>query len=376
MQNKKIRKLITMFDWRESPTFRRYSKAIDRTCQKIIKTLHETGTNNLSLLAKKTGMSPALVHYYYDKLTSKNILKLKVKINVVNMGLQPIEVIFKDEGGERESNLESHLKSIEYWRNLEKYYVQMDTYWHAYFNVPREAINEFNKYIRSVGEKSHVKIVYMNTNPIDINPKPNVDWFNDEERRWEFKWKEWVDEVILSNKEVDLTVPKMGEFIVLDKLDVFIIQKLEEDAETSFKEMANEMGVTPPTVRYHYYKHLIKYDIIEGYESALKLFPENISINVLGHIQFTNRKNMNNFIASLEGKPFSSRVLANLEDNKATVYFYIPFDQIVELNKALISIKRMGIIKDCIIGLIDYKSKMEKKLPMNLYEKGGWKLIF
>jgi DNA-binding Lrp family transcriptional regulator len=365
-----------MFDWRESPTFRKYSKAIDKTCQKIIKALHETGTNNLSLLAKKTGMSPALVHYYYDKLTSKNILKLKVKVNVVNMGLQPIEIIFKDEGMGKEPGLESYLKGIEYWRNIEKYYVQMDTYWHVYFNIPKEAINDFNRYVRNVSEKAGVRIVYMNTNPIDINPKPNVDWFNEEERRWEFKWSEWMDEVVLGSREVDFTVPKMGEFVVLDKPDVFIIQKLEEDAETSFKEMANEMGVTPPTVRYHYYKHLVKYDIIEGYEAILKLFPENISINILGHIQFTSRKNMNSFIASLEGKPFSSRVLANLEDNRATVYFYIPFDQIVELNKALINMKRAGIIKDCTMGLIDYKSKMEKSLPMNLYEKGSWKMFF
>lgn len=364
-----------MFDWRESQSFRKYSKAIDRNCQKIIKTLHETGTNNLSLLAKKAEMSPALVHYYYDKLTSRNILKLKVKINVRNIGLQPIEIIFKDESERGEIKLESDLERIEYWRRIEKYYVQMDTYWHAYYNIPKEAINEFNKFIRSLEKEGNIKITYINTNPIEFNTKPNIDWFNEEERKWDFKWDEWIDKAI-HGKEVEIPLTKSEEYMVLDKPDVFIIRKLEEDAETSFKEIASEMGVTPPTIRYHYYKHLIKYDIIKGYEAELKLYPEEISAHILTQIQFTNRKSMYIFLASLEGKPFTNRALINLENNVAVIYNYVPLDQIIELNKALVVMKKIGIIKDCNIGLIDKKVKMEKKLPMELYERGKWIVKF
>ncbi|MEM0085213.1 MAG: Lrp/AsnC family transcriptional regulator [Candidatus Methanomethylicia archaeon] len=367
--------MIAMFDWRESQSFRKYSKAIDKNCQKIIKTLHETGTNNLSLLAKKAEMSPALVHYYYDKLTGRNILKLKVKINVRNIGLQPIEIIFKDESEKGEIRLETDLERIDYWRRIEKYYVQMDTYWHAYYNIPKEAISEFNKFIRSLEKEGNIKITYINTNPIEYNTKPNIDWFNDEERKWDFKWEEWIDEVI-HGKEIEVPLIKSEEYMVLDKPDVFIIRKLEEDAETSFKEIASEMGVTPPTIRYHYYKHLIKYDIIKGYEAELKLYPEEISAHILTQIQFTSRKNMCTFLASLEGKPFTSRALINLENNIVVIYNYVPLDQIIELNKALIIMKKIGIIKDCSIGLIDRKVKKEKKLPMELYERGKWTVKF
>jgi len=58
------------------------------------------------------------------------------------------------------------------------------------------------------------------------------------------------------------------------------------------------------------------------------------------------------------------------------VYNYIPLDQIVELNKALIMMKKIGIMKNCSIGLIDKKVKMERKLPMELYEKGKWAIKF
>ncbi|MEM2538422.1 MAG: Lrp/AsnC family transcriptional regulator, partial [Candidatus Methanomethylicia archaeon] len=308
-------------------------------------------------------------------LTGRNILKLKVKINVRNIGLQPIEIIFKDESEKGEIRLETDLERIDYWRRIEKYYVQMDTYWHAYYNIPKEAISEFNKFIRSLEKEGNIKITYINTNPIEYNTKPNIDWFNDEERKWDFKWEEWIDEVI-HGKEIEVPLIKSEEYMVLDKPDVFIIRKLEEDAETSFKEIASEMGVTPPTIRYHYYKHLIKYDIIKGYEAELKLYPEEISAHILTQIQFTSRKNMYTFLASLEGKPFTSRALINLENNIVVIYNYVPLDQIIELNKALIIMKKIGIIKDYSIGLIDRKVKKEKKLPMELYERGKWTVKF
>lgn len=364
-----------MFDWRESQSFRRYSKAIDENCRKIIKALHETGTNNLSLLAKKAGMSAALVHYYYDKLTSRNILKLKVNVNVKNIGLQPIEVVLKDESEKGEINLESYLKRIDYWSKIEKYYVQMETYWHAYYTIPREAVSEFNKFIRTLEKECNVKVTYMNMDPIEFNTKPNIDWFDDKERTWNFKWKEWIDKVI-NGRETEIPSAKSEEYVMLDKPDVFILRKLEEDAEVSFKDIASEIGVTPPTIRYHYYKHLVKYGVITGYEVELKPYPEDISIYILTHIQFSNRKNMKIFLASLEEKPFASKALINLENDTAIVYNYIPLDQIIELNRALIMMKKIGIVKDCSIGLIDKKVKIERKLPMELYEKGKWTIKF
>ncbi|MCS7097061.1 MAG: Lrp/AsnC family transcriptional regulator [Candidatus Methanomethylicia archaeon] len=363
-----------MFDWRESQTFRKYSKAIDKTCKKMISVLHETKTNNLSLLAKKASMSPALVHYYYDKLTSRNILKLKVKVNVRSIGLQPIEVILKNRDEKSYVNIESKLRSIEYWKNIGKYYVQMETYWYVYYNIPKEAMNNFNRFIRSL-EKNDVEIVYINYNPIEINTKPNIDWFNEEERLWDFQWDKWIDEILLE-EEMEIPTTKVEEYIVLDKPDVFILKKLEEDAETSFKEIANEMGVTPPTIRYHYYKHLIKYGVIEGYEAELALYPDEISLRILNLIQFSSRKHMSIFLTSLEGKPFSNKATINLENNTAIIYSYVPFDQITDFNKTLIKMKKLGIIKDCIFGLTDRKSIEEKPLPMNLYEKGKWMTNF
>ncbi|MEM2136505.1 MAG: Lrp/AsnC family transcriptional regulator [Candidatus Methanomethylicia archaeon] len=358
-----------MFDWRESQTFRKYAKALDRTCQKIIETLHETKTNNLSLLAKKANMSPALVHYYYDKLKNKNILKLKVKINERNIGLQPIELIFKDENEKSETNLEARLKSIGYWRYIEKYYVQMDTYWHTYYNIPKEATNEFNRFVKSL-EEVNIKTVYVNTNPMEINIKTNIDWFNEEEKIWNFQWDKWINDVLIG-KEIDVSLEKAEEYVLLDVHDVFILKKLEDDAEISFKDIASEIKVTPPTVRYHYYKHLVKYGVIEGYEPILTFYPQEISINIMTYMRFINKKAMTNLLASLEGKPFARKALVNTAQNIAIIYNYLPLDQIVEFNKALVKIGKMGIVTECIMGIVD--KKMENKIPIQLYEKGSWK---
>ena len=356
--------------WKECPTFRRYVKAIDRKCFIIIEALNRTKTKNLSLIARETDMPPALVHYYYDKLARRGIVKLKTKINIRKIGLQPLELIIKQENMKTEE-IEEQLKNVKYWRTITRYYTSKEAHYHAIFNIPTEKVEELKKDITALEEKIKIKILTQNLNPIEVNPKSNFQWFNEEEKRWLFNWNEWINEET-KEREINLN-PRKEEKVMLDEPDIFILKKLEENPDVTFKDLAKALGVTPPTIRYHYYKHLINYRILEGFELTLYPYPKDLALDLIANIKFHTSETMKTFIGSLENKPFTQRIWINPEQQAITMYIYLLIDQMPNFMEAMTILKEKGKIKKYTVGVIDKNRRYERSLPAELYEKGRWK---
>ncbi|HDO20213.1 MAG: Lrp/AsnC family transcriptional regulator [archaeon GB-1867-097] len=358
-------------EWKECPSFRKYVKAIDEKCFKIIKAINEKKSKNLSLIARETGMPPALVHYYYDKLARRGIIKLKARINFKKMGLMPVEFTMKIEA--QPEKLEEELRKLEYWRNIARYYTSSQVFYHCYFTIPEEIKDRFKEAIYKIAEETGSEITDINWTPIDLPPKSNFKWFNERRRRWEFKWEEWLKENI-EVKETKLTLDlEEEEKVFLDEPDIFILKKLEENAEITFKELATALGVTPPTIRYHYYKHLVNYGVLVGYEPEVYPYPKDLSTNLLAEIRIVDKDKMKRFLETLNDKPFTHKIIVNPKENKATLYVYMIYDQVTNFIKALSKLKQMRTIDNYSVGMIDDKCKFEKTLPAELYEKGRWK---
>ena len=356
--------------WKECPTFRRYVKAIDRKCFIIIEALNRTKTKNLSLIARETYMPPALVHYYYDKLARRGIVKLKTKINIRKIGLQPLELIIKQENIKTEE-IEEQLKNVKYWRTITRYYTSKETYYHVILNIPTEKVKELKKDITVLEEKIKIKILTQNLNPIEVNPKSNFQWFNEEEKRWLFNWNEWINEEP-KEREINLN-PRKEEKVMLDEPDIFILKKLEENPDVTFKDLAKALGVTPPTIRYHYYKHLINYQILEGFEPTLYPYPKDLALDLIANIKFHTNEKIKTFIGSLENKPFTQRIWINPEQQAITMYIYLLIDQMPNFMEAMTILKEKEQIKKYTVGVIDKNRRYERSLPAELYEKGRWK---
>mgnify|MGYP000312399341 CR=1 FL=1 len=363
-------------DWRECPTYRKYVKAIDDSCAKIVQVINEVKSRNLSLIAREARMPPALVHYYYDKLARKGIVKLKVSINFRKLGLTPVLVIVKPAYKLINEALEK-LKIIDYWRSIARCYSSNEVLYYCTYLIPLKNERSFEAFMDQLKRIKIIDNFKIYWNPVEICPKQNFQWFDSKEKLWKFNWNEWVDEIskiLESTKKVQLKrLEEEGIPAPLDDADIFIVNKLEEDAEVTFKELASMLQVTPPTIRYHYYKHLISYGILRGYEVELYPYPRQFSKNLMVSLRFNSGKSMLAFIKSLERKPFPQKLYVHYGDLVAVMKVYLMIDQVEGFASSLARMSEKEIVADYRWSIVDPSVDLDKTLPVNMYSKGIWK---
>lgn len=361
--------------WKICPHFRKYVKAIDDNCIKIVRSLNKVRTRNLSLVARETSMPPALVHYYYDKLARRGILRLNVDINLEKLGLTPVIVIAKpfynavDRAGEA-------LKIVNYWKEISKCYLSDQTYYYCYYAIPTNKKRLFEDFINELKQRKILDKAYLYWKPRKQHPKPNFQWFDTKNKQWVFKWDEWIKEIlthISSSKESPTEESfERKAYAPLDEADFFILRKIEEDTEVTFKDLALMLGVTPPTIRYHYYKHLINYGIIKGYEPTIYPYPRQFAHQSIVRIKFDNPHKLEAFIKSLEEKPFTQELMIYEKELLLIMRIYMLIDQLPGFIRTLTQIHSKKLISRYNWCLIDPEKDWRQLLPAELYVKGKW----
>ncbi|RLE54798.1 MAG: hypothetical protein DRJ26_01495 [Candidatus Methanomethylicota archaeon] len=363
-------------EWIECPSYRKYVKAIDENCSKIVAALNETKTRNLSLVARETGMPPALVHYYYDKLARRGIIKLKAVLNFQKLGLTPVILVAKlpyqlaDEAVEK-------LKINDYWRTVAKGYTSEEIHCYCLYTIPHGKEKNFENFVEKLVQHKLIENPKLYWNPQRICPKSNFQWFNPNTRKWEFHWNAWIEEVsklLEAKKKYRIEKEEVSEVPApLDDTDIFIVKKLEDNAEITFKELAALLGVTPPTIRYHYYKHIVNYGVLAGYEPELHPYPKQLSQKLIVKIKFNSNRTLEAFIKSLENKPFTQQLLLHARDLTLIMKVYIMLDQYADFVKSLAKLAGNGVIAKYTCSVIKQNEIWTKTLPTELYAKGVWK---
>lgn len=362
--------------WKICPHFRKYVKAIDNNCIKIIRSLNKVRSRNLSLVARETEMPPALVHYYYDKLARRGILKLNADINLEKLGLTPVIIMAKPPYNAIEK-AEEALKIIDYWKEISRCYLSDQTYYYCYYAIPAEKRRVFESFIKELKQRKIIDKVQVYWKPRKQHPKPNFQWFDTRSKQWLFKWDEWIKELstyIASPPESHVTdeAQERKIYAPLDGADFFILRKIEEDTEVTFKDLALMLGVTPPTIRYHYYKHLVNYGIIRGYEPTIYPYPKQFAHLLIVKIKFDNPQKIEAFIKSLEEKPFVQQIMIYEKGLLVLLRIYVLIDQLPGFIRTLTQIHTQRIISRYNWCLVDPEKDWRQLLPAKLYVKGKW----
>ncbi|MCS7365410.1 MAG: AsnC family transcriptional regulator [archaeon GB-1867-035] len=362
--------------WKMCPHFRKYVKAIDNNCIKIIRSLNRVKSRNLSLVARETEMPPALVHYYYDKLARRGILKLNVDINLEKLGLTPVVIMAKPFYNAIDQ-AEKALKTIDYWREISRCYLSDQTYYYCYYAIPTEKKRLFENFIKELKQRKIIDKLQVYWKPRKEHSNPNFQWFDTKNKQWNFEWNEWIEEVLTyvssSPKEVSIEGALEKEsYAPLDEADFFILRKIEEDTEVTFKDLALMLGVTPPTIRYHYYKHLVNYGIIRGYKPSIYPYPKQFAHLSIVKIKFDTPQKLEAFIKSLEEKPFVQQVMIYEKELLLLMKTYILIDQLPGFIRALTQLHAQQVVSKYSWCLIDPEKDWEQLLPAKLYVKGKW----
>lgn len=349
----------------------RYLKVLDPLNAKILESLGEHGPRNISSLAKSISLPRTTISFRLKQLIKRGYLLIHANLNCSQLGLITA-VLFSDAVQGRLETLEKAILNTGYWTYVTRCYGKYDGVY-AIFAFPakhRVKLEDYIKEIARFGVLSH-HLFFWTTNLCMVTP--NFSWFNFTERKWNFRWQEWIDEILNASETLtkSLIEPKSWP-ITVDQADLLILKELEKDGAANFTELAKVTKVTPESVRYRYREHILKRKLIVDYQIAIFTYPFQISDMHSFLINFENEKTLAKFANSLKGKPFVRSYLKVIGQNSLVVHTYTPKMQFPNLMKSMNHMVKDNLIKNFFYVTQDLTSFRRQTVSYEFFKDGSW----
>lgn len=231
----------------------------------ILKQLLEDGRKSSSSISKEIDLGREIVNYRIKRLIKENlIVKFVPKVNKKAINYQEYIILLK-------LNLDDELSKEKFIREHigNKYLVwtiKSNEGWDLIVRLYAQSVDEFKEKLSEILENfSDVLTNYytiINSEEIKENEKEMIS-------------KQLFEEIITKK---DFEIIKKGEILQLDSKDKEILNYLEEDARTQYKEIADRLDISSDTVKYRI-DRMTEQGILEGITPV-------INFNKLGFYQY------------------------------------------------------------------------------------------
>jgi len=349
----------------------RYVKILNPVNATIIEALGKSDPRNLLALARKMGLPPTTVAFRVKKLIKDGFLQVHAKTNSHKLGLAKAVLIADTNRGHLETLLRV-IENVGYWTYTARCYGKFNGIY-AVFSFPVEqktALEEYLERAKQFGAISDYVLLWT-TNILEV--APNFDWYDFERRTWNFSWHKWLDEVLYSseNHVGQLMDPKSYE-IDVDYTDLLILKELEKDGLQDFTKLSKVAKITPQAVRHRYYHHIMKRQLIAGYDVAIFPYPLQISDLCTFVFDFADDISLTKFANSLVDKPFVLNRAKVIGRNSLVVHFYIPKVEFSNFIESLNQLAVKGIINDFFYVSLDVASFKRQTVSYEFFHDGRW----
>lgn len=346
-------------------------KTLNLTNAKILEGLSKYGPRNISSLAKSIGLPPSTAAFRIKKLIQKGYLKIIAKLDYSKLGLMKIVIVAETVPG-FEERLRKLVENLGYWTYTTKCYGKFN----GLYNIlafPAEHKEDLEAYLKeSVKLKalSHY-ILFWVTDFCEV--APNFDWFNFEKKEWQFSWQQWIDELPHSSQKLSQDLMDPDAYCInVDETDLLILKELEKDGTTEFTQLAKIVNTTPQSVRYRYFRHIVKRNLIPNYEISIFPYPIQASDMCSFIIDFENEEKLAQFSNTLQGKPFLLSYAKVLGQNSLIVHTYTPKLEFPKLIDSLSRLIRESIVTDFFYVTLDIPSSNRQTVSYEFFKENGW----
>lgn len=346
-------------------------KTLDPTNAKILEGLSRYGPRNISSLAKSIGLPPTTVAFRIKKLIKEGFLKIRAKLDYSKLGLMRAVIIAETIPG-FEERLRKLVENLGYWTYLTKCYGRFN----GFYNIlafPVEDKEELEAYLKEAINLKVLSryILFWVTDFFEV--APNFDWFNFEKKEWRFSWQEWIDE-LLQAPQIPLQVlmnPKTYS-INVDETDLLMLKELEKNGTAEFTQLAKVVNTTPQSVRYRYFKHVVKRNLITGYEVSIFPYPIQVSDMCSFIIDFESEDKLAQFSNTLQRKPFVLSYAKVLGQNSLIAHTYTPKLEFPKLIDSLSRLTRENIITNFFYVTLDISSYKRQTVSYEFFKENAW----
>jgi len=348
-----------------------YMKMLDPTNAKILEALGRHDPRNILLIAESIGLSHSTVAYRVKKLIKDNGLEINARVDFTKIGLMKGVVIAEAISGKWDV-LWKVLESLDSLTYLTKCHGKVYGCY-GIFAFPPEHKQELKDYLdeaKRLQAFSNYSFFWI-TNLCEV--PPNFYWFDFKDRRWIFQWTRWIEEIKNASEHLSekLRDPEIYP-IMADETDLWLLRELEKNGTIGFGELAKAVGITPQSVAYRYYKHLIEREIITDHSISIFPYPYKISIVSTFIIEFKDEKALAKFANSLDDKPFILSYAKMIGRNSLIANTYIMKDEFPNFIESLDLLAGMNLIKNFFHVTLTLKPHKRGGVPYQLFKNGIW----
>jgi DNA-binding Lrp family transcriptional regulator len=344
---------------------------IDGTDVEILEGLSLIGPRNLTKIAEHLRMPDTTVRYRVQQMLSNSILFLHLNPYHTNMGLKKA-VIFVEAIQGLEDVLLECLRLHDYWLFLCRVYGPYEGCC-GIWTVPKGREADYLEYLESLVNLGVAKSIDVNWTTCHEGIPVQTRWFDTEKRTWVFEWDEWLNEVEMIEGELPWTLQEPDDWpIRVDREDLLIIKELEKDGRMTITDISKTLEIPLEKIKYHFREHVMKRDLVEGYQVEIYRFPSLVSEYVFFKFEFNTYDQLVKFALSLHDKPFPFHLGKVLGEFTLTSHMYLPKLEFRRFVSCLSTLIRKGLLKGYRYVLQDRFKVWRETIPYQHFKDGTW----
>ena len=347
-----------------------YFKFLDEVNAKILEAIGKYGARNITTLAKATNLPITTVRFRLKKMMKDGKVLVTVNPNVHNLGLAKA-FLAADVPFGRPDKLLSAIRNTDYWTYIIRCYGKFDGYC-AYFAFParyKEKLEDYWNQAKRLGILTSSKFFWITNSHI---VPPNFSWFNFKKREWNFRWEEWVKEILNGPEKLPKLLEDPKEYpIVVDRRDLLIIKELQKDESIEFKELAKIVGITPQSVGTRYRK-IIERNLIIDYAVDTYPFPFEVSDLYAFVVDFFDESSLAKFANACEKKPFVVSYAKVIGKSSLILNIYILKREFPRFMDSFNRLNKEGIVKSIFYVTLDPTSYRRQTIAYKCFEDRVW----
>jgi len=346
-------------------------KKLDFTDLRILEGLGVFGPRNVTKVAAKLGMKTETLRKRLQRMSSRIFFRLAANIYCTNLGLKKAVVLAAATPG-YEDLLSDCLRANDFWIYLTRCYGTNEGCI-SYFTVPYHHFKDLEQFVRTIermGIARNVQILWT-TCFQSVNSK--TKWFDEKTKKWVLSWDEWLEEIPVQDTRLPRTLIDPIDYPLNgDEMDVFVLKELEKNPKISLKELSKILGVSQQVVEYHYRKHILERDLIEGFEVLTFHFDMSVSDMLVFTFKFDSTEKCAKFAMSLLDKPFVGGLGKILNENALIVDVYLPKLEFRKFVDTLSKLIRAGLLDSYNYVILDLRKAERQTIPYEHFKNGKW----
>lgn len=350
--------------------FRKLSLILDDTNLKIIDAIKKIGPRNMSRVARYIGEDPKKVSYRFNVIKTKTGLVIRALPSYSSMGLTNV-LLFLPLSHARVEPIRKALISMRVPKKIYRIYGNVNGLMTQVI-IPNEKISLLEDNIKKIlleNEIDSMKMLFLTdfaASALDLS-RLSLTY-----RIWDYMPSE-LKKDFFEGKRIKLEEKRAR--VHVDKVDLYILSKLAEDATIPLLQIAEEIKTSPANLKYHFDNHITKQGMIRDYYIYFPRYSPEFAGFFFFEFTFDKEEYMERFLYALSKSIYSHGYAKELGKMRIIALMEIFWGDLSEVLQVLSELCISGYMTDYKFSYIDLRNIYASNLTPDMFdEKIGWNI--